>query len=50
MNKQDLINYVAADTGLSKVEAKKAVESVFNNIKTALAKGDTAQFIGSIKY
>ena len=46
MNKQDLINYVAADTGLSKVEAKKAVESVFNNIKTALTKGDTAQFIG----
>lgn len=46
MNKQDLINYVAADTGLSKVEAKKAVESVFNNIKTALTKGDNAQFIG----
>ena len=46
MNKQDLINYVSADTGLSKADAKRAVESVFDNIKTALSKADTAQFIG----
>ena len=46
MNKQDLINYVSADTGLSKADAKRAVESVFDNIKTALGKADTAQFIG----
>ena len=46
MNKQDLINYVSADTGLSKADVKRAVESVFDNIKTALSKADTAQFIG----
>ena len=46
MNKQDLINYVSADTGLSKADAKRAVEAVFDNIKAALSKADTAQFIG----
>ena len=46
MNKQDLINTVSADTGLSKADAKRAVESVFDNIKIALKKADTAQFIG----
>ena len=46
MNKQDLINAVAAGTDLPKAKAKEVVESVFDNIKTALSKADTAQFIG----
>ena len=46
MNKQDLINIVSADTGLSKADAKRAVEAVFDNIKTALSEADTAQFVG----
>ena len=46
MNKQDLINAVAAGTDLPKAKAKEVVESVFDNIKAALGKADTAQFIG----
>ena len=46
MNKQDLINQVAEDTDLHKADAKRAVEAVFDNIKAALSKADTAQFIG----
>ena len=46
MNKQDLINAVAAGTDLPKAKAKEVVESVFDNIKIALKKADTAQFIG----
>ena len=46
MNNQDLINAVAAGTDLPKAKAKEVVESVFDNIKAALGKADTAQFIG----
>ena len=46
MNKQDLINDVSAETGLSKADAKNAVEAVFGSIKAALTDGDFAQFIG----
>ena len=46
MNKQDLINAVAAGTDLPKAKAKEVVEAVFDNIKTALTKADTAQFVG----
>ena len=37
MNKTDLINEVAAKAGLSKVDAKKAVDAVFESIEQALA-------------
>ena len=40
MNKADLINAIAAEAGISKVEAKKALEAVVENISNALAKGD----------
>ena len=46
MNKQDLINKVSTETGLSKADAKNAVEAVFGSIKAALTEGDIAQFIG----
>lgn len=46
MNKQDLINNVSAETGLSKADAKRAIESVFGYIAAALIAGDTAQFVG----
>ena len=32
MNKNDLVGQVAQDTGLSKVDAARAVDSVFDNI------------------
>ena len=46
MNKQDLINKVSTETGLSKADAKNAVEAVFGSSKAALTEGDIAQFIG----
>ena len=46
MNKTDLINEVAAKAGLSKVDAKKAVDAVFESIEQALANEDKVQLIG----
>ncbi len=46
MNKTDLINEVAAKAGLSKVDAKKAVDAVFESIEQALANDDKVQLIG----
>ncbi|MDE5848225.1 MAG: HU family DNA-binding protein [Muribaculaceae bacterium] len=46
MNKTDLINEVAAKAGLSKVDAKKAVDAVFESIEQAIANEDKVQLIG----
>lgn len=46
MNKNDLIDAIAADTDLTKVQAKKALESVINNISKALTDGDSVQLVG----
>jgi len=46
MNKQDLISSVAETSGLSKSDATKAVESVFDAISTALKKGDEVRLVG----
>ncbi|HPW89815.1 MAG TPA: HU family DNA-binding protein [Paludibacteraceae bacterium] len=46
MNKADLINAIAADAGLSKVDAKKALEAVVANISKALAAGDKVGLVG----
>ncbi len=46
MNKTDLINAVAEKSELSKKEAGKAVDAVFDSIQTALANGDKVQLIG----
>ena len=46
MNKTDLINEVAAKATLSKVDAKKAVDAVFESIEQALANEDKVQLIG----
>lgn len=46
MNKQELIGHVASDTGLSKTDAKAAVESVFANIQKAVSEGKDAAFVG----
>ena len=39
MNKNDLISEVAEAAGLSKADATKAVDAVFDNIAGALGKG-----------
>lgn len=46
MNKQDLISAVADASGLSKTDAGKAVESVFESISAALTKGDEVRLVG----
>ncbi|SNS33436.1 DNA-binding protein HU-beta [Sphingomonas laterariae] len=46
MNKQELIASVAEATGLSKNDAGKAVEGVFDTIGNALKKGDEVRLVG----
>ncbi|TBL79758.1 HU family DNA-binding protein [Paenibacillus thalictri] len=46
MNKTDLIAKVAEGTELSKKDATKAVEAVFEAISDALQSGDKVQLVG----
>jgi len=46
MNKQELIGSVAETAGLTRNDASKAVESVFDSITTALKKGDEVRLVG----
>ncbi len=46
MNKNDLIAEVADASGLSKTDAAKAVEGVFDAIGTALRKGGEVRLVG----
>jgi DNA-binding protein HU-beta len=46
MNKQELIGSVADTSGLSKGDANKAVEAVFDSITRALKKGDEVRLVG----
>ena len=46
MNKQELISSVADASGLTKADASKAVEGVFDAITGALKKGDEVRLVG----
>ena len=46
MNKNDLVASVAEQTGLSKADATKAVDSVFDSITAALKTGDEVRLVG----
>ncbi|MFC3101277.1 HU family DNA-binding protein [Altererythrobacter lauratis] len=46
MNKNELIGAVAELSGLSRNDATKAVEGVFDAITTTLAKGDEVRLVG----
>jgi len=46
MNKQELIEAIAKDTGLSKADSKRALESFTANVTKQLKKGDTLRLIG----
>ena len=46
MNKQELISSVAEAAGLTKADAGKAVEGVFDAITGALKKGDEVRLVG----
>ena len=45
-NKAQLVNDVAAATGLTKKSAPEAVDAVFDSVQKSLAKGDKVQLIG----
>lgn len=46
MNKQELIEYVAEQAELTKADAQKAVDAVFEGITATLKKGNDARFVG----
>ena len=46
MNKQELIATVADHSGLSKGDASRAVEAVFDAITASLKKGDEVRLVG----
>ncbi|HDK28182.1 MAG TPA: HU family DNA-binding protein [Candidatus Atribacteria bacterium] len=46
MNKGELIDKVANDLGFTKVEAKKVVESVLENISDCMAGGEAVRLVG----
>lgn len=46
MSKQELVNYVADQTGLSKKDAEAALSSVVDGVKSALVKGNSVTLVG----
>ena len=46
MNKTELIDKIAAGAGISKVDAKKALDATTEAIKDALGAGDKVQLVG----
>ncbi len=46
MNKAELIDAMAKDAGLSKADAKRALESFVGNTTKALKKGDRVALVG----
>ena len=46
MNKAEIVEKIAKDTGLTKVTAAAAVESLIDGITKALKKGNTVSFVG----
>ncbi|WP_262501818.1 MULTISPECIES: HU family DNA-binding protein [Psychroflexus] len=46
MNKTNLIDAMAEDAGISKADAKKALESFLGNVEGALKKGDRVSLVG----
>lgn len=46
MNKSELVNAIAEKSGLSKVDAKKALDATIVAVSDALAKGDKISLVG----
>ncbi|SFT89113.1 DNA-binding protein HU-beta [Selenomonas sp. GACV-9] len=46
MNKTELVASVAEKTGLTKKDAEKAVNALFDSVQAALTSGDKVQMIG----
>lgn len=46
MNKAELIDAIAADAGITKAQAKKAIDSFTDNVGKTLKKGDRISLVG----
>jgi DNA-binding protein HU-beta len=46
MNKQELIDAIAADANLTKADSKRALDAFIGNVGKALKKGDSVVLIG----
>ena len=46
MNKKDLALHIAAETGLAKSDAQKALEATLNAVTNALARGEEIRIVG----
>ena len=46
MNKSELVESMAADAGISKAAAKKALDSMMGNVEKALKKGNRVSLVG----
>jgi DNA-binding protein HU-beta len=46
MNKQDIIAKIAKDTGIKRMSAAAAVDSIIDSITKSLKKGDPVSFVG----
>lgn len=46
MNKQELVDSVAKEAGLTKADTARAVDGVINQIKKALKKNEKVQLVG----
>ncbi|MBS0184778.1 MAG: HU family DNA-binding protein [Proteobacteria bacterium] len=46
MNKKDLVDYIAKQTGLSKAKAEESLNATFEGITKALKKKESASFVG----
>lgn len=46
MNKSELIDAIAADAGITKAAAKKALESFLGNVQKSLKKGNRVSLVG----
>jgi DNA-binding protein HU-beta len=46
MNKAELIDAIAADSGISKADAKRALDGFINVTASALKKGDRISLVG----
>jgi DNA-binding protein HU-beta len=46
LNKNDLVSSVSNATGLSKIDAVKAVDGVIDSITESLTKGDEVRLVG----
>lgn len=46
LNKNDLINFVASDTGLSKADSSRAIDSIIHSIQNGLKVDKEIRFVG----